>query len=209
MSKYAFVDVDGTLTTGSSSWEKVHHYFGVVDEMVDHSHRFFSGEITYEEWALLDVALWKGRPYRDLHKALNPPELIKGAKEGIQWLREHGYKVVLLSGGIDVMVNEVAKIVGADAAYSNAIGHTDGILDGSVGVTVGLKAEVIHQIVEREGADLASSVAIGDNINDVDMFELVGKTLAINPKVDQLVGLANHVVETDNFVEAVKVLLEG
>jgi phosphoserine phosphatase len=206
--KYAFVDVDGTLTTGLSSWELVHRHFNLIDEMEDHSARFYNGEITYDEWAHLDVALWKGRPYAELNAAVNPPELIKGAKEGIDLLKLQGYHVVLLSGGIDVMVDEVKRQVGANEAYSNQIGQTNGIIDGSVYTTVGIKSIVIRQIMESNGHSLESSIAIGDNVNDVEMFELSHRTVAINPKSDKIVKVADHVIETDNFIDAVKLALQ-
>ena len=208
MTQFAFIDVDGTLTAGEkSSWELVHDYFGVKDEMEDHSSKYFTGQISYEEWAALDVALWKGRPISDLHKALNPPVLIDGAKEGIQKLQDQGFKVVLLSGGIDIMVNEVAHLVGADFAHSNEIGHLNGVIDGTMGEMVGEKSKVIRELVKKFNIDLQKSVAIGDNFNDIDMFEMVGKSIAINPKNDQLLNVASDVIHTDNFSEAVDQLL--
>jgi len=207
MTKVAFLDVDGTLTHGKSSWEKVHHHFGVQRDMKEHSKRYFAGELTYEEWAKLDVSLWKGHSIQDLDIALNPPDLIEGAAQGVKKIKDAGFYVVLLSGGIDVMVNEVARIVGADEAHANVIGHTNGILDGTVGVTVGIKSRVINQLQATRGYDLSQSVAVGDNFNDIDMFKLVGKSVAVNPKSEELTEVADSVIRTDNFVEVADHLL--
>jgi len=203
----AFIDVDGTLTTGISSWERVHHHFNLQDKMKEHSKKFFAGEINYKQWALLDVGLWKGKSKAEIEEAVTPPSMIAGAKEGISLLRNFGYDIILVSGGINLMVDEVAKIVGADAAYSNIIGFTDDRVDGSVQVEVDVKSKVISKVVKEQGYDLASSIAVGDHINDLEMFQMLGKAFAVNPKTDDILPYAEKVIHADNFSEVATQIL--
>lgn len=208
MKKAAFIDVDGTLTKETSSWATVHTAFDLVEEMNENIRKFYGGEIGYEEWAYYDVGLWKGRAIQEIENALLPPNLVNGAKEGISELKSKGYSVILLSGGLSILVDEVKRIVQADEAHANIIGHSNGILDGSIVKMVADKSDIILDFERNKNIDLAQCIAIGDNVNDVEMFEKVGKSLAINPKTDELASLATKSMVTDNFYDAVTYLLD-
>lgn len=200
VSEAIFFDVDGTLTRDRSSWEKVHYYFEVTEEMKINTKLFFEGEIDYTEWAQRDVALWKGKPIKELENALLPPKLIKGVKEGIADLKDAGFEIVLVSGGIDILVNDVASSVGADLAYSNKIGHRDGLIDGSVEIYVDIsKSANLLEIATERDYDLDKCIAVGDNINDIEMFELVGHSIAFNPKIEIVKSSANKTIFSTNF----------
>jgi phosphoserine phosphatase len=213
MKKAAFIDVDGTLTKDISSWEKAHNYFGKQDEailrgMEKNTARYYAGEITYNEWAILDVELWKGRPFSELQKALLPPKMIKNAKKGVMQLKKEEYDIVLVSGGIDILVNDVADRVIADAAYSNTIHHSNGIIDGNVTIGVGEKAPVVQEVANKFGYDLSQSLAIGDNVNDIDMFQTVGFSVAFNADKDQVKQSASYVSVNDNFLDFINEVLD-
>ncbi len=215
MDKLIFIDVDGTLTHGLSSWELVHHYFeqnvpGMVNEMNKNTKLWEDGKIDYNTWARLDVALWKGQKYTELEKALLPPNLINGAKEGISKLKENGLYTVLVSGGINIMVNEVKRLIGADEAYSNIICEDNGYITGEVKVPVGnSKVEVVDRVIQRMNIDRKNTFAIGDHINDKEMFEHCGYSLGINIKRSELKEYADKVIDTDNFEIAVDNIIEN
>ncbi|MHA2029475.1 MAG: HAD family hydrolase [Candidatus Kariarchaeaceae archaeon] len=201
--KAVFIDVDGTLTDDVSGWEKVHLRFDLEDEMNRNIERFFSGEIDYDDWALEDVVMWKGKSYHDFQDALKDPKLREGAIDGVKLLKNAGFDVILVSGGLDEMVKHVAIAVNADQFYSNDIGHTNGILDGSVTIKVGnSKSDVIKEIAEKNNYNLNKCGAIGDNVNDIGMFELVAYAVAINTEKEDVIAAADEVVYTQNFVDA-------
>ncbi len=203
-----FVDVDGTLTNGKSAWERVHHHFGVVKEMKKNTELFFSGKITYDEWAAIDVKLWKGKPYSELVKSLEKLDLVDNAKDGITLLKSAGFEVILISGGIDVFAMNVANAVGADLAISNRINQTDGIINGTVRINVSFsKAEVVKQITMKRGYDLKRSGAIGDHTNDIDMFSLVGYSLALNSKHEDVIKASTDYINTKDFLKVSKYFL--
>lgn len=204
-SKAVFIDVDGTLTDDTSGWEKVHLRFDLEDEMNRNIDRFFSGQIDYDEWALEDVSMWKGKSYREFQEALKDPILREGAIEGVNLLKKAGFDVILVSGGLDEMVKHVATSVSADQYYSNDIGHTNGVLNGTVTIKVGnSKSDVIKEIAKKYHYDLEKCGAIGDNVNDIGMFNLVAYAVAINAEKEEVISAADDVVYTQNFVDAAK-----
>lgn len=212
--KIIFIDVDGTLTKGKSSWEIVHHYFedkgssGMVEKMNYNTKLWEDGKIDYNTWASMDVALWKGQPYSELSNALLPPDLINGAREGISMLKENGFITVLVSGGINVLVDVVKEKVGADEAYSNIILENDGIISGDVEIPVGnTKVEVVEKVMKTHNIDVSNTYAIGDHVNDIEMFDFVSYALGVNVKKEIVRDYADHVIEMTNFKEASKHIL--
>lgn len=213
MQNVVFIDVDGTLTKSLSAWELAHHHFAkfdptIIDKMNANTKLYYQGKITYNEWAKLDVGLWINSEYDELEKALLPPLLINGAKEGIKLLKDHGFTVVLVSGGIDILVDAVKIEVNADLAYSNRIGHKNGIIDGSLIIEVGdSKADTLKVFSQTYNYDLSDAYAIGDNTNDIDMFKEVKYSLAINTEIPEVINNASWHIMTDNFVEAVQIVI--
>jgi HAD superfamily PSPase-like hydrolase len=211
--KVIFIDVDGTLTTSLSAWELAHHHFAkvdptIIDKMNANTKLYYQGDITYNEWARLDVELWINSEYHELEQALLPPKLIPGAKEGISLLKDHGFMVVLVSGGIDILVDAVKKEVNADLSYSNRIGHKNGIIDGSLIIEVGdSKADTLEVFSQTYNYDVSDAYAIGDNTNDIDMFKRVKYSLAINTRIPEVIKIASHHIMTENFVDAVKIII--
>ncbi len=213
--KIAFVDVDGTLTNDISSWEKVHTYFAkydssILEQMKINNKLFHDGKIDYNQWASLDVSLWKGKPISMIYEAVIPPILRKNAKEGIDILKRHGYKIILLSGGISIMVNEVAKLVGADEYYAIEIVDKSGIITGEIVYHVeNSKGDDVVKIAKAHNVDLKNCIAIGDNFNDIEMFKKVGYSLAINPVNDEVASSASYNINTISFVDAVNYFINN
>lgn len=205
-----FVDVDGTLTDDISAWEKVHHIFELKDEMNHHQELYYSGKISYAEWARLDVSLWKGKSYRLLQKSLKDPVLRKGAKEGVGMLKNAGFDVILISGGIDEMVKDVANTVGADLFLANSIGHDNGIINGEVNIIVGnSKDGLVTKVAKDRNYNLKTCGAIGDNVNDIEMFKTVGYSVAINTDKRVVIEAANEFVPTHDFSHAAESILKN
>ena len=213
MKNVVFIDVDGTLTKSLSAWELAHHHFAkvdptIIDKMNANTKLYYQGKITYNEWAKLDVGLWIDSEYDELTKALLPPILIAGAKEGVKLLKDNGFTVVLVSGGIDILVDAVKTEVNADLAYSNRIGHDNGIIDGSLLIEVGdSKADTLDVFSHSYNYDVSQAYAIGDNTNDIDMFNEVKFSIAINTEIPEVINSASRHIITDNFVDAVKIVI--
>ncbi|MDH5404296.1 MAG: HAD family phosphatase [Candidatus Heimdallarchaeota archaeon] len=209
MKKAVFIDVDGTITDDLPSWEKIHQYFDTIDGMKLNSDKFWSGEFDYHTWAIKDIALWIGKPFNQIRSALLPPKLLDGAREGIQTLKTKGYDVFLISGGIDIFVKEVEKLVGADGSFGNSIGHdNNGIIDGTYTEFVNTKTEIINELVQQHNYDLTQCGAIGDNVNDIEMFNSVGFALAVNTNKEKVISAAQDTFKSKSFLEIVRHFLE-
>lgn len=194
-------DVDGTLTQHSSIWWRLHELFDTTKEGRIYFDQYFAGEINYQQWSDLDAALWTGKPLSVVLEAVKATKLVEGARETIQTLSENGINTAILSGGLDVMAESIAKRVGIDFVLTNKLLHRDGKLLGSVENIVGWaeKAEHIHTILEHFNVTLEQTAFVGDGRNDLSVFSVVGLSIAFNPKEDEVASAADVVIRENDL----------
>ena len=194
-------DVDGTLTKHSSVWWRLHQHFGTTVEGRLYYDQYFAGAIDYGTWADLDAGLWKGKTLDEVMTVVEATQLTLGAEEAIKTLKEHDLKTAILSGGLDVMANDIGRRVGIDYVLTNILRHEDGILTGEVEnlVAWGGKADVVQQINKHFEIPLEKTAFVGDGRNDMSVFEVVGLSIAYNPEDQDVADAANVVVHDDDL----------
>ena len=197
-------DVDGTLTQHSSVWWRLHELFGTTEEGRHYYDQYFAGEITYDQWADYDAALWTGKPVSNVMKIVSATKLVPGVSEAIAVLHNHGIKTAILSGGLDIMADDIARRAGIDYVLTNKLGIKDGVLTGKVENLIGWadKAEHIHTIVDHFGVTLEETAFVGDGRNDMSVLKVVGLSIAFNPE-DQEVADSAQVVIRENDLRTI------
>jgi len=165
---------------------------------------YFAGEINYEQWADYDAALWTGQPVSRVMEIVSATKLVPGVRETIATLSEHGIKTAILSGGLDIMANDIAQRAGIEFVLTNELHHKDGFLTGSVKNIIGWaeKAKYIHTILDHFGMTLEETAFVGDGRNDMSVLSVVGLSIAFNPE-DQEVADTAQVVIRENDLRAI------
>ncbi|MBW2964685.1 HAD family phosphatase [Candidatus Woesearchaeota archaeon] len=201
--KYKLVcfDLDGTLLDFTHSiWQTLHDYFETDVEVrraaID---RFMKGEITYTEWAEHDVDLFKKKnaTKEDFITAIRTLQLMPGAREALSELKSRGFKLAVLSGSINLVLDELFPDHPFDDVYINEL-HFDaeGGLQ-SVKSAFGSKEHkniLMQEIAEREGIPLSECVFVGDGNNDVEAAEAAGLSIAFNARSETLMQVCNVVI---------------
>ena len=126
--KIVVFDVDGTLTRVESSWEYLHRQLGTWSRGKQYRAQFFHGNIKYERWAALDVALWKGVSIEKIHHILYTIPITEGVEETVETLKKKGFKVVLLSAGLSVLTDRMKKEMNVNDTLANELIVKDGKL---------------------------------------------------------------------------------
>ena len=204
-------DVDGTLTRHSSVWWRLHEYFGTTNEGRKYYNEYFDGEITYEEWADLDAALWKGKSLEEVMKVVQSTQLALGAQETIQILKERKLKTAILSGGLDIMANDIGQRVGIDYVLTNKLHHQNGVLTGEVEnlVAWGEKYKVIPKINAHFEIPPKNTAFVGDGRNDMSVFKVVGLSIAYNPEDREVAAAADIVIQNDDLRAILPYVIPG
>jgi len=199
-------DLDGVLIDGGGSWTCAHNGLGTMEASRINGEAYFSGIISFEEWAERDVSLWKGVEIDRLKRILLRSELMPGIDETIPILKKR-YKIAIISGGLKLLADHVKELYGLDYSYGNEIlvkkGRIAGILQA---VDFQGKGKILSEIAKKEGITPKECAAVGDYLNDIPMFKVAGLSIAFNPKDEAVARCADQVVNKKDLRGILKYL---
>lgn len=200
-------DMDGVLVDYLSSWTWVHDRFGVSNEESVIS--FMDGDIDDMEFMRRDIALWlRHRPglrLPDVERELLRLPINPGIGPTVQQLQDRGVRTVIISGGLDLIAEKLAREYRFDAQWSNGLAaHADGRLTGEGVLRVELcnKGKALQEAQELFGVTPERTASIGNSSIDVSMFKGSSLGIAFNP-IDEEVVRGAHQVVRDASLSAV------
>ena len=210
----AVFDIDGTLRRVRSPWWHLHQHLGLAEKAGDFAPMFKRGEITYEEWAGLDAALWRGRSRREIAGALASNPLRDGAAELVRWFTDRAIPCAAISTGLSVFASVTADELGIGEVVCNELLFDGPTCRGEVvvNVTEHNKADVLRDVLARADAEARHAVVFGDGPADLAMFEAAGIGIAVCPIDDAVRAAADYVVEAepvDSIIEALETIQAG
>lgn len=199
-------DLDGTLTQERSIWEYIHKqlgkWYGFAEE---YQSQFLAGKISYERFCELDAEVWKGMRVEELLEIVKTVPFHQGADELISTLKNRGLKLAMVSSGLSILSNWVHQRYGFDYSVSNDLLYENGILTGKVKIQVyyNKKAEWVKRILNQFKVGPEQVIAIGDSVGDIDMFQMVGFSIAFNSSCKDLDRIANLCLQTKNLADII------
>ena len=175
------LDLDQTLTTDMPSWLQFTRMLGA-----DHRkhfriyERFKVGELSYPDAKNELLDLWRatGRlERRSIERIFKRVDLRKGAAEAVAYLQQK-YRVCIISGAIDVFVEEVSEKLGIKEYYAATrfLFDDEGILkDFDYTLSRGEeKIGFFEDFCKKYYLQPGECAAIGDGDSDQPIFEAVG-----------------------------------
>jgi len=111
----------------------------------------------------------------------------------------------MVSSGLSLLSNWVHEKYGFDYSVSNDLLHENGILTGKVKIQVNYdkKAEWVERILKRFGVKPEEAIAIGDSKGDIDMFQMVGFSIAFNSSCQDLDQIASVCIPNQNLADII------
>jgi phosphoserine phosphatase len=199
-------DLDGTLTQERSIWEYIHKelgkWYGFAEE---YQKQFLAGMISYEEFCERDAQVWRGMGVEELLGIAKTVPFHLGMDELINYLKQKGLKLSMVSSGLSLLSNWVHEKYGFDYSVSNDLLHENGVLTGKVKIQVyyDKKAEWVEKILRQFRVKPEEVIAIGDSKGDMDMFQMVGFSIAFNSSCKDLDQIANLCISSKNLVDII------
>jgi len=203
MAKYsgaAYFDLDGTLLDGSSEktltaelvkkrpWRiplgATMWFLGCIGNLL-RGRSFYDaarnrGHFTLTSWDVLDT-LSKDLIQKKLLKRITPE-----AKEKLNWHREQGHRLVLVSATIAPMAEILGEALGMDNSYGSGPKIRTGRLSGSErGWSVPRrkgKVPIVKQDAKENGHDLSECYGYGNTMADSWFMRITGNPIAVNPE---------------------------
>jgi phosphoserine phosphatase len=198
--------LDGTLTQERSIWEYIHirlgKWYGFAEE---YQNQFLAGKISYEEFCERDAEVWKGMNVEELEEIVKAVPFHPGVDELISHLKQKGLKVSMISSGLSLLTNWVHQRYGFDYSVSNNLLHENGVLTGKVKIQVYFdkKAEWVRKILNQFEVKPEEVIAIGDSRGDIDMFQMVGFSIAFNSSCKDLDKIASVCIQSQNLADII------
>ncbi|MBK8233081.1 MAG: HAD family phosphatase [Candidatus Eisenbacteria bacterium] len=188
-------DIDGTLVEsphGHVIWELLNHRFTGGPEIGAARFRsFLAGEIDYAQWVALDVQGWidASATRSEIVEEVRKLRPIDDAHDTLLALRARGYRLAVISGTLDVVIEEHFPEHPFEAVFTNKL-HFDAE-DRLIGWTATPydqegKAHALEMLAEQNGLPLSRCAFVGDHMNDCAVARRAGFSIAWNPKVPEL-----------------------
>lgn len=202
-------DLDGTLTQERSIWEYIHKrlgkWYGFAEK---YQNQFLAGKISYEEFCERDAQVWKGMRVDELLEIVKTVPFHPGVDELINYLKQKGLRLSMVSSGLSVLSDWVHQKFGFDYSVSNDLLHENGILSGKVKIQVYFdkKADWVKRILKQFGVKSEEVIAIGDSSGDMDMFQMVGFSIAFNSSCRDLDQVASVCIRSQNLADIIPTL---
>ncbi|MCD4653219.1 HAD family phosphatase [bacterium] len=197
-------DVDGTLIDDTIFiWQTLHDAIGTdPKERKRWAKAFWDKKISYEEWASSDVRMWceKKIMRSDIMNHIKALKPMKGAKEVISSLRSEGHELGVISGSLDVALDQVFpewKKMFCHVFLNHLEFDSRDYLLGiqTTPFDIDYKGDGLVEISKRTGISMENTVFIGDNFNDVSVAKLAGLSIAFNCKSDNLADVSDIVIK--------------
>lgn len=147
--------------------------------------RAMNGELDFEGALRERVGLLKDLEESALERTRAKIRIMPGARALVATMRQAGAYCALVSGGFSYYTGFVRRAVGFDMDQANRLEIRDGKLTGTVAEPIlgpNAKRERLLALAETRGIPLASTLAVGDGANDVDMLATAGLGVAYHAK---------------------------
>lgn len=211
--KMIFFDMEGVLVKaarskeasdkiGASAWTAVYRSLGVMPERKKLRKKFENGTFSsYMDWtdAACDLLKSHNLTKNKFKKLIKDQKYIEGAKETIRELKKRGFKIGLITGSFTMLAQRVKKELGIDEVRA----HCDLKFDGQgklqdwklMPCDYEGKVSAFKEIANKYGIKTSECVYVGDEVNDILLFQKAGFSIAFNCKKDLARRAANAVVD--------------
>ncbi|WP_027351107.1 phosphoserine phosphatase SerB [Halotalea alkalilenta] len=177
-------DMDSTLIKAEVIDELARRH-GVYEEVAEVTERAMRGELDFQQSFRQRMSKLDGLDESVLAEIADELPLMDGIERLMGELKRLGYRTAIISGGFTYFARRLQERLGFDEVHANELVIRDGKVTGEVSepiIDAERKAWLLRQIAEREGLDMAQTVAVGDGANDLKMLAAAGLGVAFHAK---------------------------
>jgi phosphoserine phosphatase len=160
---------------------------------------YCEGKLSYERWVQLDVSGWidKGATEEGILESIREFSLFEGARETVHELKRRGYRLGVISGTLNIVLDTLFSDHPFDEVYTNKIFFDDrGKLARweSTRYDSHGKPDALRDMAARHDTPLARTAFVGDGENDVPLLGVAGFFAAFRPRSRELSDRADIVL---------------
>lgn len=208
-------DFDGTIAQlhgpFQSSWDSIGNllenkkrkeWFEVRDKYIGQIHKTKSvkDKLKIEgEWFAQDLRLMKGQNVAYLLKNIEM-NYTEGAKEFFREMKKQGKIIGILSAGIDIIIEKVAKELEMDFFVCSKVYQQRGIITGEGKDVVNLQNKLawFKKLREKYKVKPEEAAYFGDHFNCIPCLREAGLGIALNAKTEEVKRAAKDTLKDFN-----------
>ncbi len=201
-------DLDGTLLRGMEfSWTLVWDYLDFPEAVQKAGmRRYIKRQTTYQEWCEWACKQFrkKGLKRSDFAEITAPLKVTTNLHDTISTLKNDGFILGIISGGIDVFLHE--KIPDANDLFdyifiNELIFDSSGVISGVKSTPYDFegKAEALKKMCSDNGFTLHQSVFVGEGFNDATVATKAGLSIAYPPRTQGIKAASTIEIKEDDL----------
>ena len=185
--KAVIFDIDGTLSP-ENSWTAFSRDLGSsVAEHLAIYQDHLTGKIGLDESKRMLLKLWQstGKANKqNIEQMYATWPLRDDALEVVEWLKQKGIRVCLITGSVDLYAQHIAERLGVSDYYANAtlVFDEDENLENFDYTTdqADIKLQQLREFCARYDISENECIAVGDSDNDIELFRHTGRGVLID-----------------------------
>ncbi|UCG52774.1 MAG: HAD family phosphatase [Candidatus Latescibacterota bacterium] len=207
-------DVDGTLVrhpSGMVIWEILNLKYGGSNEINRLRYQMYcEGRLSYERWVQLDVQTWidRGATRDEVVSSIQEFSLFEGARETVHELKNRGYRLGVISGTIDIVLDTLFPDHPFDTVYTNKIFFDEeGKLEAWRATRFDShgKPVALREIAQKNDIPLSRTAYVGDGENDIPLLGVAGYFVAFRPRSRELAEGADLVIADEDLPKLLEI----
>jgi len=198
MKKIICFDVNGTLVD-QNSWDIFTSSEEIEKKLKDIFDDYYNDKIPLRDfWNHIALVL-KSIGNANIEYIRNHFDDVNVLKEGaedlINYLKEKGYKIYLISCSIDIYLEELTRKLKLDGFFAGTkfIFDENGELlsiESECFEDKNFKEEKLRKVAEENNAEIEDIIFVGDGENDIGAFKITKNGIAIDSEVEELRNIA-------------------
>ena len=195
-------DVDKTLfrqpaLTQAARGLGIGKKWDAIDEM------YHRQRITLRQALLQQFRLLVGMKLVDVLAEVSKVPMIQNIREAVDKLLGLGLSVILCTDNPDFLCQYLVEQFGFRGFVSSKVAVKNGVIIDDI-EPLPDKRLGIRKYCAWMSIPLSKTVHVGDGLNDVPVFRVVGYSIALNTSLEKVKRAASHQMETDNLLDVYK-----
>ena len=164
-----------------------------LDEM-EQKKRITIGQCLAQQYKLL-----VGMKLQDVLREVSKVEMMRNIRETVDKLLGQGLQVILTTDNPDFLCQYLVEHFGFNGFVSSKVAVKNGVISDDI-EPLPDKRLGIRKYCAWMSIPLSKVVHVGDGLNDVPVFRVVGYSIALNTNIDKVKKAASYQMETDNLL---------
>jgi HAD superfamily phosphoserine phosphatase-like hydrolase len=195
-------DVDKTLfrqpaLTQAARGLGIGKKWDAIDEM------YHRQRITLRQGLLQQFQLLVGMKLVDVLAEVSKVPMMRNIREAVEKLLGLGLSVILCTDNPDFLCQYLVEQFGFRGFVSSKVAVKNGVIIDDI-EPLPDKRLGIRKYCAWMSIPLSKTVHVGDGLNDVPVFRVVGYSIALNTSLEKVRKAASHQMETDDLLDVYK-----